>query len=350
MKTVLIIGAGVTRSTSMNKPLKKRPPLDTDFFQIANVIDPVQYKLVHSVLQDLVGEYSRVLEGSLELATTYLYMKAVDSKPNSKYHHGYLELLKLLTHVLASTTNDIKTGHHSLLYRFLLSEFKTTQNSSDFTIITFNYDIAIERILEEISSHANQMDFKYPGCYRLSNYKSVPETRGFPSFKAVEKEHDGVAILKLHGSLSWQSNHTSDMPTPNALYNPNRDFHVINSTKVAPSLSWKRKKRRVYLKPVIVPPVSGKKGMMHNAMFEVWSNAAKALKEADRIVIAGYSCPPLDLEARILLSENLRLNDNKRIYIVDPNAETASKFVELCGVNHVTIYSSLADWVKDAQH
>ena len=89
---------------------------------------------------------------------------------------------------------------------------------------------------------------------------------------------------------------------------------------------------------------------MHEDILPLWSRAARALREADRIVIAGYSCPPLDLEARILLSENLRRNEKKRVYVINPDFRTASVFQPLSGVEHITIYSSLADWTSDARH
>jgi hypothetical protein len=101
------------------------------------------------------------------------------------------------------------------------------------------------------------------------------------------------------------------------------------------------------MKPIIVPPVSGKRNMMHGSMAGLWKLASKSLQDADRVVIAGYSCPPLDFEARILLSENLRLNDSKKLYVIDPNPQSAAKFIEICGVDHSTIYVSVKDWVRD---
>ena len=100
--------------------------------------------------------------------------------------------------------------------------------------------------------------------------------------------------------------------------------------------------------PVIVPPVSGKRGMMHRDILPLWERAGSALSSADRVVIAGYSCPPLDLEARILISENLRKNSKKKLYVIDPNPAAVASFVELCGVDHATLYTSIKDWLRDA--
>lgn len=160
-------------------------------------------------------------------------------------------------------------------------------------------------------------------------------------------EHKGIALLKLHGSMNWHSKHNSETPTPRALFNTKREIHILDSPIIHDSIVWKRKQRKVYMKPVIVPPVSGKREMIHKDLFGIWNKAATALRNADRVVIAGYSCPPLDLEARILLSENLRANSKKRVYVIDPSPQTATRFTELCGVDRITIYKSIEAWVRD---
>ena len=349
MKTVLILGAGVTRASGLKRSQKKRPPLDSDFFETARFGENANYKKTVACLQNLVGDYSCSLVQSLETAATYLYIKAIDSKLGSEYHKGFLNLIRLLVAVFAETTNDLKVGPSSLIYRFLLSELNKTSSPSDLSIITFNYDLLIEKTLDQIAKNNRGEYFYFPGCYRLNKISSTTTVSGEPQFESIHNEHKGIAILKLHGSMSWQSRHTSDEPKPSALFSRTKELHILNSTTIAEKLTWKRRQRRVYMKPVIIPPVSGKRGMMHQSMSTLWDNAARCLREANRIVIAGYSCPPLDLEARILLSENLRRNDEKKVYVIDPDSVSAAKFLDLCGVNHTTIYNSISNWIKDGK-
>lgn len=348
MKTVMILGAGVSRAAGNSRPISRRPPLDADFFEVARTGKHRLHKNIIATLEKLVGDYSQSLVHSLETSATYLYLKAIDSPNGSEYHIGFLNLLKLLSGVLAKTTNDLKLGRRSLIYRFLLCELNNLDSPSDLTVLTFNYDLLIENTLQEIALNSRPDVFTFPGCYRLNDFISSPGTTGQPKFESQGKEFAGVGVLKLHGSMNWQSRHTSDTPRPSALFNPNRELHIINSKHISTSLRWRRNSRVIYMKPIIVPPVSGKRGMMHKSMTGLWDLAAKKLTEADRIIIAGYSCPPLDLEARILLSENLRINNNKKVYVIDPNPASASKFVDLCGVTHSTIYSSISSWVDDA--
>ncbi|MBA3967661.1 MAG: SIR2 family protein [Nitrospirales bacterium] len=231
-----------------------------------------------------------------------------------------------------------------------MSELKkrALENPSDLTIITFNYDLMLERVLDEISQKGHSETFFFPGCYRIEGLTEVQAmAKKEDKFASENFEHKGVALLKLHGSMNWHSRHNSNAPTPKGMFDITRDLHVLNSKMVQHSIVWKRKQRQVYMKPVIVPPVSGKRGMIHQDLLGLWNKAAKALAQADRVVIAGYSCPPLDLEARILLSENLRAKPNKRVYVVDPSPQTATRFIELCGVDFITIYKSIEAWVRD---
>lgn len=348
-RTVLILGAGNTRALGCNKPMAKKPPLDADFFEISRLGKVHVLSDVSDVLDDLVGEYSTNLKQSLERAATYLYLKAIDSPAGSPYHKGFVSFLRLLQIVLANTTNPLKVGKNSLLYRFLLSELKNAKKPENLSIITFNYDLMVERALDEIASNNGNEIFQFPTCYRLKDITSVTPINGQPQFVNIGQPHQGVDILKLHGSMNWLSVHTSDEPKPRTLFAPNREVHVADSPMITWNLNWKRNKRKMYMKPIIVPPVSGKRGMMHRCFEKPWKLAGERLRRADRIVVAGYSCPPLDIEARMLLSESFRKNDSKKLYVIDPNAESAAKFVDICGVDHCTIYSSIKAWVDDAK-
>ena len=348
-RTVLILGAGSTRAIGNNKPIAKRPPLDADFFEIArlgkiNVLDDVS-----DVLDELVGDYSSNIKQSLERAATYLYLKAIDSPAGSPYHKGFVSFLNLLQQVLAKTTNPLKVGKSSLLYRFLLSELKILEKPENLSVITFNYDLMVERALDEIAKSNGEEIFQFPNCYRLKDIAGTTRINGLNQFSNSGTTNLGVEVLKLHGSMNWLSIHTSDEPKPHTLFAPNREIHIADSPMISWNLNWKRNKRKMYMKPIIVPPVSGKRGMMHRGFEPLWEKAAKRLQEADRIVVAGYSCPPLDIEARMLLSENLRKNNSKKLYVIDPSAESAAKFIDICGVNHCTIYSSIKAWIEDAK-
>ena len=349
MKTVMILGAGVPRDAGRNKPKRNQPPLDSDFFDVARAGKYRAYTKIMECLEKLVDEYSITLTQSLETTATYLYLKAIDSKKGSVYYEGFIDLLGLVSVVLADTTNNLLVGRNSFIYNFLSSELKSLEIPSDLTIITFNYDLLIERTLNEIPSNGRSNVLLFPGCYRMNKYASVVLANNRDSFGESRRKFEGVAVLKLHGSMNWLSRHKSPTPQPSTLLNKQRPLHILDSTEISNSWVWKRKRREVYLQPVIIPPISGKKWMMHAAMSEIWDEAANKLREADRVIIAGYSCPPLDFEARVLLSENLRKNPSKKVYVLDPNPQSAAKFLDLCGVNHIKIYSSIKSRIEDVR-
>lgn len=348
-KTVLILGAGATRSAAASiQSASRQPPLDRDFFDIAEKIAPSQTDQVRSCLSDLLGDYAHSISKSLETTTTYLYLKASEASTGSRHHRAFLTLLELLNGVLGHTTNDLRLGPRSLLYRFLLSELDPLPDPSHLTIITFNYDLLLERTLDEIAGRGRPNAFSFPNCYRLDPSITSHTVRGTHQFANQISHVDGPSVLKLHGSMNWQSRHRSNIPEPKQLFRESRNLYVMDAVRIYRNLHWRPRRRTVYMKPAIVPPVSGKRGMMHNSITPLWTKAGAALANADRIVIAGYSCPPLDLEARFLISENLRVNDSKRVYVVNPDTHAAAQFVDLCGVDHTTIYSSLKKWVDDA--
>jgi hypothetical protein len=350
-KTVLLIGAGVTRAAASSVRAKtKQPPVDTDFFSIAQAVAPRQTATVASCLKDLLGDYADTVRTSLETTTTYLYIKAADAPRGSRYHTAFLELLELINSVLAYTTNDLSLGPRSLLYRFLLSEIEPLDDPRNFTVLTFNYDLLLERTLDSIASRGRPEVFSFPNCYRLGHSISSHKISGHRQFANQTTTVTGASILKLHGSMNWQSRHQANQPEPRQLFRTNRNLYVMDAPRIGTRLRWRPRRRTVYMKPAIVPPISGKRGMIHEQISPLWTYANKALANADRVVIAGYSCPPLDLEARFLLAESLRVNNNKRVYVINPDASAAAQFIDICGVDHTTIYSSLSQWVADAPY
>jgi len=346
-KTVVILGAGAVRAAAGRRAIAKRPPLDCDFIDIARKVNPILCDRVEKQLRQVVGDYATEVLRSLESATTLLYLKAIDSAPKAPAHRTFLDQLNLLWEVIAKTTNPMRVGPRSLLYRLLRREIQQLGNPDDITVITFNYDLAIERTLDEIQKHDERSLFSFPECYRLPAAIGVTPIRGRTDVFASKTGVKGIAVLKLHGSLNWQSTHTSREPTPRALFNTSRKMTVVDCSQVRHNLRL-QKGRTVYMKPIILPPVTGKRGLLHDHMATVWDEARRALKSATRIVVLGYSCPPLDFEARMLLGECVQPTVLSELRVVDPNPAVAARFVSLCGVPSVNVFVSAEDYIASA--
>lgn len=328
-KTVIIMGAGAVRSAAGKKPVAKRPPLDCDFFAIAEKTEPELAENVSRTVSKLVGTYSSEVLKSLEDTTTLLYLKALDSANKSQEHRAFIDQIELLVRVLGRTTNDLPVGPRTHLHRFLKREIQRLDHARDLTIITFNYDLMIERVLDQLQVHTDDSVFGFPGCYRLPPERIVSGVTGHPGYGHFGQERDGVAVLKLHGSMNWSSAHTSKKPTPSALFSPRRSLYILNTSEISSRLMWTRGKKRHYMKPIILPPVTGKRGLLHRDFSGLWVEAAKALSNARRVVIYGYSCPPLDFEAKMLLGENVQPGVTKDLVMIDPNTGISSRFVPL---------------------
>lgn len=338
---MLVLGAGAVRATATSQaPAGRQPPLDRDFFRIAASVPSAAVPRLRRFLRSVLGTYDDILLKSLESTATYLYLKALEGATGSPEHLTFLQLLEMIERVLAATTNDLRLGPRSRLYRFYLRELNRVQDSNELCTITFNYDLTIERVLDELQARGHAGVFAYPGCYRLPGILRVYPVQNGTPFVQADFRPIGTELLKLHGSLTWHSRHTSTRPTPRALFNAGRLLYVANEQQIVPNMSWQRG-RRLYLKPIIVPPMSGKRGVLHSCLEPLWRAAGERLRAADRVVILGYSCPPLDLEAHTLLAENMRSQPDKELVLVDPDTALAGRFTRLCGASRIEVFSSL---------
>jgi hypothetical protein len=86
----------------------------------------------------------------------------------------------------------------------------------------------------------------------------------------------------------------------------------------------------MYTLPVVVPPVTHKSAVLHQSMVGLWQRAEVCLKQADELVIVGYSCPPLDFES----SNQLRRSQVSRrspanVSVIDPAPSVPERYISL---------------------
>ena len=83
--------------------------------------------------------------------------------------------------------------------------------------------------------------------------------------------------------------------------------------------------------PFVVPP-TWNKTEYHHVLQPVWQAAINELREAEYIIVFGYSLPPTDQFFRFLYAlgtvGEVRL---KRFCVFDPNTEVENRFKELLG-------------------
>lgn len=166
------------------------------------------------------------------------------------------------------------------------------------TVITFNYDLVLDRAFEQMG-----IDFGY-GLNIDQSDASGPD----------------VTFLKLHGSINWKTCPTCEgVKITSAIDSKNA---LSNCSDCGQRLS-----------PLLVPPSWDKASSgIHGArqLASQWRAAAEALTSATRICIIGYSVPETDAFFRYLLTlglaENPRLNI---LLVIDPSGQVGQKFDNL---------------------
>jgi NAD-dependent SIR2 family protein deacetylase len=201
-------------------------------------------------------------------------------------------------------------GHVENQYRFfvetvsgLSSERKRQGNRAVDSIITFNYDLVLERELE---------DLKIKPLYNCGPNAEYSQ--------AFRNERNELNLLKLHGSMNW-----------GICRDCNRLCHLLYNQYLVKALPENRctQCRKAITSLLIVPP-TWNKGTEEEFVRYVWKAALKELLEAGRIFIVGYSFPETDQFFKYMLGLALAHNDNlSEIYIVNPDENVWMRFKTL---------------------
>lgn len=185
----------------------------------------------------------------------------------------------------------------------LVSADKKQDNKAVDSVITFNYDLVLERELKNLNI--------------LPLYNCGPNAEYSPAFR---KEQNKLNLLKLHGSINWS-----------ICRDCNRLQHLLYKQYLVKNLSENRCSQCFKAIPslLIVPP-TWNKGTEEEFIRYVWRAALKQLMEAGRIFIVGYSFPETDQFFKYMLGLALaHNNDLSEIYIVNPDERVWTRFEAL---------------------
>lgn len=151
-------------------------------------------------------------------------------------------------------------------------------------VITLNYDVVVEEALRKLN---------IPISYQLGGGGVEFD----PAAGIDEPAAEALQVLKLHGSVNWAQKSDGSLLVC-------RDYERVRMLKLA---------------PLLVPPTWQKNAA--EALLRVWDAAVRAITNATRIVLIGFSIPPADQHFKYLLSVGLKDNSSLRLVrIVDPQA------------------------------
>jgi hypothetical protein len=117
-----------------------------------------------------------------------------------------------------------------------------------------------------------------------------------------ESSHDGIRLLKLHGSLNWGKCTVCGMVIPWNLQSffSQIQLQLLSRPKTVRLSIRKHFDRHVHCgkpveaDPLIVPP-TWNKTQYHQEIADVWKAAAEELSTAEDVIVCGYSLPPTDV-------------------------------------------------------
>ncbi len=180
---------------------------------------------------------------------------------------------------------------------------KQERGTSRDAVITFNYDLLLER--EMIPLGLGPQYFLDPARSDFPMVFANPVLR--------------VKLLKMHGSTNWivcsRCRDKIYVRVPDEA-----QVAFVVGTQVCPVC------HHTTLRPFIVPP-TWNKGIEEGFLRPVWSAALQELLGAGRIFIVGYSFPETDQFFKYLLGLALaQNNDLSEVWIVNPSREAHERF------------------------
>jgi len=226
---------------------------------------------------------------------------------------------ELLIH-LSSSVEKLKVRRNSKIWDQYCGFIEDQrEGSKKLTIITFNYDIFIEEILDDLDSvydYGPLTDLEYDDEEHL---------------RTLDDYELDTRILKLHGSINWGICEGCE--------EAERSKNLITAFDRA-YIPIIRRKRCEYcntrfLTNGIIPPIVYKAGDIEQ-INEIWRYSRTMLKQATKLFMIGYSLPTNDYEAISLLSDARPARVSNKNEIICGSSAKKPQFGQVFGkyLNH----------------
>jgi len=309
-RRVFILGAGVSASAGI---AVARDILRTSIVQLAESSDSEKADRVHKLLTYLYPGFEEELRNYpniedflnlLEMAQKFNTEEFIESKVWSEKR---LDEVKLIT--VKAVTEYIWERMRDKDRQRNVDEFVRLAMKPCDTIITFNWDLIIERSLE--------------------NY---PKNPAFEYTYSRKRKSKAFSLLKPHGSIDWFKKSVVKNLDPSA-----DTLHLDKELCVFPYFSRAPSPKLLDAVPVIVPPVAAKE-FEFAFLKKTWRGVYRAVSDATELYIIGYSLPKEDQFARLVLRRALRYNIIKsergtkeplRLTVVNPDDAVSVTFSRL---------------------
>ena len=319
--TVVILGAGASRGVSYADDSAFPSPLDYDFFDLLQRLNPRSddKKAVRAVLakvETLPREYWR----SFERAFYTLQLKAYLSKKlelggSYESDSNVVTDFALCVHALLREAHGKRTkcGYHESIL--------TPLEGSD-SVITFNYDLVVERAIRGIAE-SRSASFG-PWLY---------------GFKASSTPRKLPFLLKLHGSSNWRLKASGAEDSDKQFQIRTKEWKDFDNapgyTRIA--------KTEIAAFPIFLP--FWDKRIERRPWVTLWREALAKLGSAENVIVWGYSMPLTDVKAYLLFTLGLS-GRPFNLCIIDPKEETRERWRNLFRHSKYWEYKSAGQFLK----
>ncbi len=192
-------------------------------------------------------------------------------------------------------------------------------HDSKTSVITFNYDTILERIIALFSHKPHGWPLTrdlYP--IPLSTFTGHVIGAHPAGLTTGEGQKRTFNLIKLHGSINWYYSGGEGFPGERVYYRPVTsrspcdDFIKEPHAPIEESAMDLLTEGKVSL---IIPPVTEKARFYSNRTIQsLWIQARQTLNEADEIFCVGYSLPEADLTTMLFLNS---ITPPKRVFIIN---------------------------------
>lgn len=283
MNKVYILGAGASAGYDKSE-VSLRSPTARDFFKKAmQLIDKnaIEGQRFHNLFNFLEKYYcfkkEDIKEKELDIEEVLTMLDLETSKNELKMAR------KELLEMIFLTLNKILYGKRCPYHKKLIENLKPTD-----TLITFNWDLLVDNVLSE---------------------RDVPDYKGNFSAFYIDNQwrrscgySNGPGLIKLHGSLNWM-----------ACKKCNKNYCYVLSGKVAADQVINPEDPKTLcpgcqkqMEPIIIPPTLAKR-YSNELLDSLWAEASNSIKEANKIIIIGYSLPVTDFKAKWLFMKSVAM-------------------------------------------
>jgi hypothetical protein len=344
VRVVVIVGAGATLAEAIpgNPPRDRRPPLDTTFFDLCRLAELSGRAPVRAYLVDNFGIDPFVGEHRMEEVFNYLYSQAFSDHPTDECLEAYWGLIRMYSAAIARTTNPL-TGTSRYGVGALIRYLWRTRPACELTIITFNQDLVIEKALTSARSTRRYRDIPWSirSSYGLDFAQFLVDRRGASSLMSAD-HISSLPVLKMHGSLNWVYTVRSGQDPKNSIRHPTTQLRCLVNQRVHGDIQLNVGTRSRDVLPVVVPPIYEKASRYGQVVGGVWSNADRAIRSAEELIVFGYSFPEADFAARSLLRSAFHGNNLvKSVTVIDVSFDIAARVATMLDVDSLHHFKSV---------